>query len=102
MSSSVIYKIAKIIENRRRKFCSAFNDVLLNGGYMWEECLMEILVKQCIPVLTYGVGIRGVKEVERRTGVCFTRLLGVNLDFTILNQLSIYYFVFMCCQLIYV
>jgi hypothetical protein len=62
------------IENRRRKFCSAFNDVLLNGGYMSEECIMEILVKQCLPVLTYGVGIWNVsKEVERRIGVCFNR-----------------------------
>ena len=45
------------IENRRRKFCSAFNDILLNGGYMLEECLLEILEKQCMPVLTYGIGI---------------------------------------------
>ena len=48
------------IENCWRKFCSALNDVLLNGGYMSEECPMEILVKQCMPVLTYGVGIWSV------------------------------------------
>ena len=41
---------------------------------MSEECLMEILVKQCMPVLTYGVGIWSVsKEVERMMGVCFNR-----------------------------
>ena len=37
------------IKNLKIKFCSAFNDVLLNGGYLSEECLIEILVKQCVP-----------------------------------------------------
>ena len=43
---------------------------------MSEECLMEILVKQCMPVLTYGVGNWSVsKKVERRMGLRFNRAI---------------------------
>ena len=41
---------------------------------MSKKCLIEILVKQCILVLTYGVGLSSVsKEVVHRMGLCFNR-----------------------------
>ena len=91
-------------ENRRRKFCSVFNDVLLNGAYNYVgECLKEILVKQCMPVLTYGVRIWSVRtEVERKLEVCFNRAVGRIFGYHDFESVKHILFGFMCCQLIYI
>ena len=41
---------------------------MANGGFMSEECIMEIFSKQCIPILMYGAGVcvcmnRGVRRI---------------------------------------
>jgi hypothetical protein len=61
-------------EESRRKFCAAFNDVILNGGFMSEECIMKVLVKQCLLILMYGARVWCVnREMKRKIGVTFNR-----------------------------
>ena len=63
-------------ENCRRKFCAAFNDVVINGGFLSEECLMEVFTKQCIPILMYGAAVWSMSvEAKRKLGVCFNRAI---------------------------
>ena len=38
----------------KTEFFVAVNNVLANGAGFSEECLMELITKQCVPILTYG------------------------------------------------
>ena len=63
-----------VVDSNKRKFYAAFNDVMFNGSFLSEECLMEIFAKQCIPILMYGAGNwRMNVEEERKVCVCFNR-----------------------------
>lgn len=47
---------------------------MANGGFMSEECIMEIFSKQCIPILMYGAGVWIINsEEKRKVCVCMNR-----------------------------
>jgi hypothetical protein len=63
-----------MVDNNKRKFFAAFNDIVFNGRFLSEECLMELFVKQCVPILMYGAcNWRMNVEEERKICVCFNR-----------------------------
>ena len=47
---------ATCAESNRREFCGAVNKVITNGNFLSEECLMEIIQKQCVLILMNGAG----------------------------------------------
>ena len=62
------------VGERKRKFFAVFNNVIANGGFLSEECLMEIYNKQCIPILMYGAAVWSIStEEKRKVGVCLNR-----------------------------
>ena len=62
------------VGERKQKFIGSFNNVVANGYFMSEECIVEVLVKQCIPVLMYAAGMWAMNVEEiRRVGVCLNR-----------------------------
>jgi len=64
------------VEERKRKFFAAVNNVLTNAYYLSEECLVELIQKQCFPILTYGCGNWCMSfESKRRVSVCYNRAI---------------------------
>ena len=41
------------VEDRKRAFIASINNVITNGSFL-SECIMEMIVKQCLPILTRG------------------------------------------------
>ena len=37
-------------EDSKRAFIASVNNVITNGSFLSEECIMEIRVKQCLPI----------------------------------------------------
>ena len=65
-----------VVDNNKRKFYVAFNDLVCNGWFLSEEILMEIFVKQCVPILMYGAcNWRMNAEEYRKVCVCFNRAI---------------------------
>jgi hypothetical protein len=59
------------VETRRRKFCSAANDILSLRSVLSEECIMHIINVQALPILAYGAAVWKIGfEMKRRIGVC--------------------------------
>ena len=57
-----------------KKIVVAVNNVMYIGYYMSEECIMEILCKQCMPVLMYASGVSSYSAKDtRRVGVSLNR-----------------------------
>ena len=44
------------VEGKKRVFIiiASVNNVITNGSFLSEECIKEIIVKQCLPILTYA------------------------------------------------
>ena len=40
------------VEDRKRVFIASVNNVITNCSFLSGECIMEIIVKQCLPILT--------------------------------------------------
>ena len=64
---------ATCAESNRHKFCSAVNNVINNGNFLYEECLMEIIQAQCVPILMYDAGVWKLNAESIRT-------LGITLN----------------------
>ena len=47
---------ATCVESNKRTFCGALNKII-SFYYLHEECLMEIIQKQCVPILLNGAGV---------------------------------------------
>ena len=72
-----------LAERNRRKFCASVNDVIGNSDFLSEECVLEIIQKQCLLILIFGAGAWKLRaEDKRRLGVTFNkairRLFGYN------------------------
>ena len=64
------------VHDRKRKFFGAVNNVLSNGRGLSEECLIELIHKQCLPILTYGCCNWNLNsEGKRQISVCFNRAI---------------------------
>ena len=64
------------LEDRKRKFFIAINNVLTNSRPtgLSEECLVEMLVKQCMLILMHSCGNWCINiESKRRIAACFNR-----------------------------
>ena len=60
----------------RRKFCASVNDVIDNSDFLSEECVLEIIQKQCLPILMFGAGAWKLRvEDKSRFGVTFNRAI---------------------------
>ena len=67
---------------QRAKFLSAVNNFVSNGRGLSEECLIELIYKQCLPVLTYGCCNWNLNnEGERQISVCFNRAIRRIFDY---------------------
>ena len=65
-----------LAEKNRRKFCASANDVIGNSDFLSEECVLEIIQKQCLPILIFGVGAWKLRVKDtRRLGVTFNRAI---------------------------
>ena len=52
------------------------NDVIGNSDFLSEECVLEIIQKQCLPILMFGAGAWKLRvEDKRRLGVTFNRAI---------------------------
>ena len=61
---------------QNRKFFGAVNNILSNGRILSEECLIELIHKQCLPILTYGCCNWNLNnEGKRQISVCFNRAI---------------------------
>ena len=61
-------------ESNRRKFYGAVNNVITDENFLSAKCLMEIIQKQCIPILMYSAGVWKLNvESIRRLGVNLKR-----------------------------
>ena len=64
------------VQDRKRKFFGAVNNILSNGRGLSEECLIELIHKQCLPILTYGCfNWKLNNEGKRQISVCFNRAM---------------------------
>ena len=62
------------VETRKRKFIACVNSVICRGKFLSEECLVEIICKQCLPILTYGcVNWYLNSHDKQQIKVCFNR-----------------------------
>ena len=58
----------------KRKLFVAVNNVMCSTYFMSRECILEILCKQCMPILAYASGVWSYSAEEaRRVGVCLNR-----------------------------
>ena len=58
------------------EFFVAVNNVLANGAGLSEECLMELITKQYLPILTYGCCNWSLNnECKMQFNVCFNRVI---------------------------
>ena len=49
------------VERNKKKICGAINDLVVKEKFLSEESLVEIIIKQCCPVLSYGAGVWRIK-----------------------------------------
>ena len=65
-----------LAESNRRKFCASVNDIIGNSDFLSEECVLEIIQKQCLPILMFGAGAWKLRvENKRRLVVTFNRAI---------------------------
>ena len=55
-----------LAERNRRKFCASINDVIGNSDFLSEECVLEIIQKQCLPILMFGAGAWKLRVEDKR------------------------------------
>ena len=64
------------VEECRRKFCGSVNAVIQYKNQLSEECIMNIIEKQCVPVLLYGCATWCIsKEMIRQINVTFNNAI---------------------------
>ena len=65
-----------LAKRNRRKFCASVNDVISNSDFLSEECVLEIIQKQCLPILMFSAEAWKLRvEDKRRLGVTFNRAI---------------------------
>ena len=63
------------LKDKKRAFIASLNTVITNDSFLSEECIMEIIVKQCLPILIYGCFFVFNAKYTRRINVCLNRAI---------------------------
>ena len=88
------------IGERKRKFFVAVNNVMYNGCFMCEDCFIEILCKQCMPILMHASGVRSLSAKKtRRVSVCLNRSIRRVFNYRDLESVQdISYLIVVACK----